>query len=215
MVHQAYKIGKEETTKKCHKCDIDFEDPSLFNDHLKSCIDELKDFKCKLCDTQWVSHLSLEHHLAVVHKMIRFVCEMCGKELKSPSNLECHRKYVHKKNFENVCHICAKSYRDKLLLDEHMIIAHGQGERKFKCDQCDKSFTRQFFLKTHQETHAKATLFKCDQCPKTFWMKSYLRTHVRMIHEKHRPHKCDTCPEAFVYKRDLIKHAKSHIKIQE
>ena len=99
----------------------------------------------------------------------------------------------------------------KTKLEEHIIIAHGQGERKFKCDTCDSKFTNQSFLNKHVESHhAKKTLYRCEQCPKTFWMKSYLKTHVRMMHENYRPHKCDICQEGFVYKRDVVRH-KKHI----
>ena len=76
-VHHIYNITKEETIKKCDKCDIDFEVPEEFNDHLKQCLDKPKNFKCKFCDTCWVSHLSLGQHIVVDHKMIQFVCEVC------------------------------------------------------------------------------------------------------------------------------------------
>ena len=54
MVHHMYKIAKEDTIKKCDKCDIEFENPEYFNNHLKQCLDELKDFKCKFCDKNHV-----------------------------------------------------------------------------------------------------------------------------------------------------------------
>ena len=215
-VHHMYKIAKEDTLKKCDKCNIDFEIPEEFNDHLKQCLEELKNFKCKFCDSFWVSHLSLWQHIAVDHQMIQFVCEICGHVLTSKDTLQDHRKRVHYKAYDFVCHICAMPKSTKAFLEEHMIIAHGQGERKFKCGQCEKSFTRKNILNTHiQSHHARKTLYRCEQCPKTFWVKNYLRTHVRMIHEKHRPHKCDICQEGFVYKRDVIKHKKSQHNIQE
>ena len=86
-----YNIIKEETIKKCDKCDIDFEVPEEFNDHLKQCLDEPKNFKCKFCDTCWVSHLSLWQHIAVDHKMIQFVCEVCGSVRTSKNDLKVHQ----------------------------------------------------------------------------------------------------------------------------
>ena len=73
-----YKIPKEDTIKKCDKCDLEFEKPEDFNDHLKQCLDDQNDFKCKLCDSSWVSHLSLWQHTAVDHKMIKYICDVCG-----------------------------------------------------------------------------------------------------------------------------------------
>ena len=216
VVHHMYKIPKEDTIKKCDKCDIEFEKPEDFNDHLKQCLDELKDFECKICDSHWVSHLSLWQHIAVDHKMIKHICDICGHVFSSKSKLQDHRKHIHDKDFDFVCHICAEPKHNKSKLEQHLIVAHGQGERKFKCDTCDSKFTTNYMLKQHVESHhAKTTLYRCQQCPKTFWLKSYLKTHVRMIHENYRPHKCDICQQGFVYKRDVIKHKKNQHNILE
>ena len=216
VVHHMYKIPKEDTIKKCDKCDIEFEKPEDFNDHLKQCLDELKDFECKICDSHWVSHLSLWQHIAVDHKMIRPICDICGHVFSSKSKLQDHRKHIHDKDFDFVCHICAEPKHNKSKLEQHLIVAHGQGERKFKCDTCDSKFTTNYMLKQHVESHhAKTTLYRCEQCPKTFWLKSYLKTHVRMIHENYRPHKCDICQQGFYYKRDLVSHKKHVHNIYE
>ena len=215
-VHHMYIITKKYTIKKCDKCDLEFEKPEEFNDHLKQCLGDLKDFKCKLCNTRWVSHLSLSQHIAVDHKMIKYICDICGHASPSASRLKEHKNHVHDKIYDYVCHICAVPKPTKSRLDEHMITVHGQGERKFKCDKCDKCFSRKSILKHHFESHhAKKTLYQCEQCPKTFWMKSYLATHVKMIHENYRPHKCDICQQGFVYKRDVVGHKKHVHNIHE
>ena len=215
-VHHIYKITKEETIKKCDNCHIDFENPKEFNNHLKQCLDELKNFKCKFCDSHWVSHLSLCQHLAVDHKLIQYVCDICGFISVDSNQIVYHKRSVHEKQFDYVCHLCAKGYNKKQYLNSHMVTVHQIGERKFKCDQCDKSFARHSVLQTHfQSHHAKKTLYQCEQCPKTFWMKNYLSTHVRMIHENYRPNKCDICAEGFVYKRDVVSHKKHVHNIHE
>ena len=209
LVHNLYDIPKEDTIKKCDKCEIEFEKPENFNDHLKQCLVELKNFECKLCESQWVSHLSLWQHIAVDHKLIRHICDTCGHVSTTLWGLKKHQKLVHEKIYKYVCHLCAKPLNSNEKLNVHMINVHGIGERKFKCDQCDKSFATSNLLKNHFESHhAKKTLYQCEQCPKTFWMKSYLNTHVRRIHDKIRPHKCDICQQGFVYKRDVVSQKK-------
>ena len=216
-VHKIYTITKEETIKKCDKCNTEFEVPELFNAHLKQCLDECKDFKCKFCDSYWVSHLSLWQHIAVNHKMLQYVCDTCGLISSDSSTIVKHKKAVHEKQFDYVCHICAKGYSRMQYFKVHMVTAHQIGERRFKCDQCDKSFARNNVLKQHyQRLHSQSsTLFQCELCSKTFGMKTDLDTHVRMIHDKVKPNKCDICQEGFYYKRDVISHKKHVHNVHE
>ena len=148
--------------------------------------------------------------------MIKDVCDICGFTTSRSGGMNTHKKAVHEKIHNFVCHICAKPFYEKNNFNIHMINAHGIGERKFKCDKCDKSFATKYILNKHYESHhARTTLYQCDQCPKTFWLKSYLDTHVKMMHENYRPHKCDICQKGFVYKRDVISHKKSVHSIHE
>ena len=213
IFHTVDKITKEDTVKKCDKCDIEFEVPELLDSHLKICQNELKELKCKFCDTVWVSHLSLSLHLVVEHQSLLSVCDICGEIVKG---LKRHKQVVHEKIYKYYCHLCAKPTNDKDNLNSHMINVHGIGEKMFKCDQCDKSFANKHILKHHYESHhVKKTLYQCEYCPKTFWMKQYLSTHVRNIHDRVKPNKCDICHEGFFYKRDLVSHKKQVHNIHE
>ena len=213
IFHTVDKITKEDTVKKCDKCDMEFEVPELLDSHLKVCQNELKELKCKLCDTIWVSHLSLSLHLVVEHQSLKSVCDICGEIVKG---LKRHKQVVHEKIYKYYCHLCGKPTNDKDNLNSHMINVHGIGEKLFKCDQCDKSFADKKTLKHHYESHhARKTLYHCEHCPKTFWMKSYLSTHVRNVHDKVKPNICDICHEGFFYKRDLVSHKKQIHNIHE
>ena len=65
------KIYKDEQkVKKCDQCETEFKIAIDFDEHLASVHKCDKDFKCKECDTNWVSHLSLELHYIESHKKI-------------------------------------------------------------------------------------------------------------------------------------------------
>ena len=205
--HAGSLITDKDINKKCDKCQEEFNEPLVFEDHLKQCLDDKKSFKCKYCDLHWVSHLSLEMHIVLSHQKINHVCQHCGHSTSQMTALNYHIKTKHDKIYDFVCHICPKSYARNEELKEHLASSHKIGELKHKCDHCEYSFYTKGRLSNHiKNKHTKTTLYNCDQCPKQFWAKEYLRHHVRIVHQKWRPNKCDLCTEAFLYKRDLIKH---------
>ena len=209
-VHGEHKVTPKDTIKKCDQCDLDFESPLLLDIHLKSCLKEPKDFPCKFCDSKWVSHLSLELHLAVEHNKLLVVCDICGSILRDKYYLSSHMKQVHEKTRSVVCHICARVLSTKGRLNEHLAAVHGIGEKKYKCDICHERFAAKQMLNEHfEKVHDTDNVYQCSYCPKTFQVKGYLRTHVKNIHGNHKPNKCDVCDAAFLTKRDLLKHKSS------
>ena len=76
--HHVYTIPQEKYIKKCDNCDTEFKSSQDFNSHLNQIHNCDKDFKCKDCDTIWVSHLSLEFHYVTCHNMIMYCCDICG-----------------------------------------------------------------------------------------------------------------------------------------
>ena len=206
--HTAQVITDLNIVKQCSKCSKDFNVPELFEDHLKTCLDEQpKHFKCKYCDLVWASDLSLELHIAVQHQKLNHVCPICGNIFTTDTHKKYHIKHVHEKKFDYVCHLCAKPCAAKTDFKKHLAYQHGIGDKKHHCTHCTQKYVTANDLKRHiKESHTKDTIYSCDQCPKTFWAKSYLYSHVRIVHKKVRPNKCDLCSEAYLYKRDLIKH---------
>ena len=52
----------------------------------------------------------------------------------------------------------------------------------FKCDQCDKQYTRKTNLNNHKRSFHEGIKFACDQCNKTFSLKAYLKIHIKKAH---------------------------------
>ena len=205
-IHNEYQITEKDTTKVCDKCDTSFSQPDIFDSHLKLCIKNPKDYKCKFCELLWASHSSLEMHIAVSHQKLVNVCDICGKVVRL-GTLNEHKKIVHNKNHEHVCHICPKTFPLKKGLKTHLANVHGESDKQYKCEHCGKIFFDKYRLKFHVEAiHNHSKVFQCPECPKIFSMKIYMQTHLKAIHQGYKPNKCDLCDEAYFAKRDLIKH---------
>ena len=215
IAHDDYVITEKHLRKNCEQCGETFNNPLDFENHLHLCLKNLKEFPCKFCDTKWVSHLSLELHLASEHKKLVSACDICGHTANfwSKSDITLHKKRVHEKKHDHICHLCGKTFFSQSKLQEHLGCKHGEGEPKYKCDICDNKYWTATNLATHKESAHSDAIYPCELCDKTFKVKNYLQTHIRIVHEKYRPHKCDICQEAYLYKRDLIKH-KSNIHHQ-
>ena len=205
--HTQHNVTDQDLKKNCDKCQEEFDSPELFEDHLRTCLEQLKDFNCKDCDYRWVSHLSLELHIAVSHQKVNHVCHICGRIFTALWAKKNHLKSRHNESFKQVCHLCSKICPSQAAFKKHLAVKHGIGEMKFECKHCGlKQFSIEYLNKHIKNSHTKDTLYSCEQCPKTFWAKSYLRSHVKIVHEQYKPNKCDLCSEAYLYKRDLIKH---------
>ena len=70
------------------------------------------------------------------------------------------------------------------------------GYKPFKCDKCEREFTRLDSYKNHVRLHTGFRPYKCEECGKSF---NYLTTYKRHqnIHSGERPYSCDQCGRKF------------------
>ena len=185
--HHLYDIPEHKKVKKCNTCDTEFKSGEEMDNHLRECHDCEKDFECKDCDKKWVSHLSLELHYVEVHKKIMYCCDTCGQAFVQSAQVKRHKKLVHDKSFDNVCHICGKTFSVPCILKEHLAVKHDIGEKSFKCDICYKTFSLNQSLQEHMEgVHLKNVKYNCDQCSHFSFTKGALGKHKRRAHEGKR-----------------------------
>lgn len=105
------------------------------------------------------------------------------------------------------CIDCEKTFTVESSLQRHLK-AHSK-EKTHKCNDCDKAFSVISNLRTHQQLHSEVTPFKCNDCNKTFSLESNLRRHKR-VHIGEKQFKCDECRKAFAWQSDLRNHKRFH-----
>lgn len=227
----------------CPHCDHGFFKKNHLQTHIKYVHGiDLPKSVCPICNEK-CKDVSL--HLKTFHRNGKYRCyrERCnvvkkGVLFETKAKLEAHIKTAHDdiKGSVSTCHICAKSFKyeayHKFL--RHMA-QHDNIEKKFMCDECDKTFAFQPDLNQHKSRCHKKFMcdicsevssgkcqykrhmashnedkFKCDQCDKTFTLKLYLQKHIKHIHIKNKNQVCKDCGKAFVRKSHLDVHMRLH-----
>lgn len=90
-------------------------------------------------------------------------------------------------------------------------------KKKFACNQCDKSYTRNEALQNHMQIHnTREKKYTCDfkGCDKAFAEKKYLITHKKSRTRKLQ-HECKQCELAFPYASRLKVHELIHSPLIE
>ncbi|XP_026802568.3 zinc finger protein 408 isoform X1 [Pangasianodon hypophthalmus] len=82
-------------------------------------------------------------------------------------------------------------------------------ERKYKCDECGKSFFQLCHLKKHKLTHSELKPYACTECGKRYRSKESYHAHL-LLHSGQRPYKCQHCDKGYGLKRDLKEHQVLH-----
>ena len=82
--------------------------------------------------------------------------------------------------------------KPKKMLNKHIINSHDEGNKSFRCELCDQTFSLKSDLYRHfMSVHETKKPFKCDICDYSFSQKGNLSKHVESVHEQKRPFKCD------------------------
>ncbi|KOX71288.1 hypothetical protein WN51_04392 [Melipona quadrifasciata] len=123
-----------------------------------------------------------------------------GNETKVISPRQYHLNPIYQ------CDICNATYRVKQLLVNHIKSKHN-GERRYKCAQCEKGFNDTKSLYNHVLLHTGKKPFVCEYCNMSFRRKDS-RDHHRRKHTGEQPYQCPDCGESFSTYNNRSKHRK-------
>ncbi|XP_067295568.1 zinc finger protein 408 [Pseudorasbora parva] len=130
-----------------------------------------------------------------------------GQDPKNRSELSSKKKLLNNKdNTMQTLYINKDSSMEQNEQDfPHFTIR----ERKYKCDECDKSFFQLCHLKKHKFTHQNQKPYMCTECGKPYSSQESFQAHL-LMHRGQRPFQCQHCDKSYGLKRDLKEHQVLH-----
>lgn len=138
----------------------------------------------------------------------RYFCEYegCEKAFTRPSHLTEHQATVHQGIKLYKCEQCDRSFSKRSHLERHLY-AHSN-EKPFSCSHCNKGFTTQQQLRRHEITHTKSFTCPHPSCDATFYKHPQLRSHILAVHEEKLT--CQHCSKSFQRPYRLRNHIAKH-----
>ncbi|KAL9879450.1 uncharacterized protein ACN427_011428 isoform 3-T4 [Glossina fuscipes fuscipes] len=129
-------------------------------------------------------------------------CNNCGTRSSTLDDLIDHKKA---ENPVCICTICGNTFKGHSQLSAHKRL---HKKRRFKCENCDKSYPRQTDLNIHKRTHTGDRPYVCNICDKRFPVKVRLTYHLQR-HPGVR-HPCPYCDVIYENRNQLKSHLFKH-----
>ncbi|XP_077867752.1 uncharacterized protein LOC144357178 [Saccoglossus kowalevskii] len=208
---------------------------------------------CESCDATFDSYFKLKMHRLTHDDLKSFKCDVCDKSFAERQALavhvECHRLSVkqsdHSQSSSTASEVKDKGSQQLAELQLQIKSAPSKElEKIHKCGTCSKSFETQRGLKSHEIRHQLHN-FNCNRCDASYTKKDKLIEHIKTTHgldnlileqgkrnpshslhvknfdgnetagpstvtEKEKPYQCDRCLLRFSRQDYLTKHQVVH-----
>ncbi|KAM4642734.1 zinc finger and BTB domain-containing protein 41 [Discoglossus pictus] len=208
---------------KCPKCEKVFDRMGKYESHVRVHTGE-KAFECDICHQRYSTKSNLtvhrkRHNSETEVHVKEHKCPCCGKLHASRTTLAKHVKRFHPENAQEFitakkikgegwkCDICNKSFTRRPHLQEHMIL-HSQ-DKPFKCTYCEEHFKSRFPRLKHQEKYHLGP-FPCDICGRQFNDTGNLKRHIEYTHGGKRKWTCFICGKSVRERTTLKEHLRIH-----
>ena len=207
---------------KCKACSETFGSNLAFRKHVawshkkKVCIQEDGAYICSVCDYRTLKKSSFAAHLERKHETwttkrpssLFFPCGACGFVCSSKHSLQSHFIRKHTDKFEHQCKFCAKKFKVKGDLTNHVRFHHK--EKPISCDVCGKICQNSGSLYVHQKWAHYKPKFECHICHRRMVTQENLDQHLVMQHEKREKIVCAECGKTFTKKDSFKRHMAVH-----
>lgn len=142
--HASTSIEKVNAKYECYICKKSFSALSKVRAHFTTHDNAIS---CRICmkkctNYEYIQHLCKGHDIQ---------CEYCSQSFTTIPSLIKHININHKDHRHYKCSKCAKRFQMKILRDIHKPV-HGEEEKNFVCDICNRRFRTRYQIREHIET---------------------------------------------------------------
>lgn len=106
-------------------------------------------YPCHRCKKAYSSRKNLSYHNSTIHslKNATTFCNLCLRSVK----LKNFRSHMHSHD-DKKCHFCGKEFNDKLAVEYHTMVFHGETISKLKCNDCGILYMTKRQFELHKNT---------------------------------------------------------------
>ncbi|XP_055588197.1 zinc finger protein 569-like [Uranotaenia lowii] len=189
-----------------------------------------RELKCYIC-CKFVGkdRDDLNSHVTLHDDWLPYHCQMCGNKKITTVRVLCEHLRQHQEGLAIKCVYCderfvtlatcqaherthtAEKEADDLM-DAKMIaetynatVTIVDGQKRFQCDKCDRSYALFSSLRKHQNVHVKGE-FVCSKCGRCFLKASTLALHEKRNHDEAANYSCEGCGKPFRTIGHLLDH---------
>ncbi|XP_041983729.1 zinc finger protein 624-like isoform X3 [Aricia agestis] len=204
-------VQEELTGPYCEECKLRFASDEAYQRHLtQSSVHSSDDDPNRIRNEKNYPPQSVKRHSGGGAHRERdppqeIPCEQCGERQESYQAYARHFRAAHpgliRTKFPRatgncMCEQCGRMFATKTLLLDHT--ATHTGEKRFKCDSCDKAFTNKKNLRAHQNVHGvQVSTHRCPYCEREFFHYQNCNRHVKTVHKGVKQFQCEICGKEF------------------